>query len=237
MTAQNVRFFAYGRFSDNIILGSHAIDKNAETNYRTEAANLIKKLKMLNLAPDERQKCNTQNGAWFCRADSNGIVYMALCNPNYPERHAYNMINEAQEEIEKVPNYYDETDVTINKLAKRSLPSLLKKFDDLSSIDNIHAAQSKANEVQSIMGNNIRGMMDNMQNIEVLEKKSTDMQSQAQMFSNDSTKLSRIMYMRALKMKIIVGILVLAIVLYIVIPIVSNGGDEKEKPKPAPANP
>lgn len=31
---------------------------------------------MLNLAPDERQKCNTQNGAWFCRADSNGIVFM-----------------------------------------------------------------------------------------------------------------------------------------------------------------
>ena len=60
--------------------------------------------------------------------------------------------------------------MTINKLAKRSLPSLLKKFDDLSSIDNIHAAQSKANEVQSIMGNNIRGMMDNMQNIEVRPK-------------------------------------------------------------------
>jgi len=66
-----------------------------------------------------------------------------------------------------LPNYYDETEVTISKLAKRVLPSLLKKYDDLSSIDNVHAAQAKANEVQSIMGNNIRGMMDNMQNLEV----------------------------------------------------------------------
>ena len=57
--------------------------------------------------------------------------------------------------------------MTISKLAKRVLPSLLKKYDDLSSIDNVHAAQAKANEVQSIMGNNIRGMMDNMQNLEV----------------------------------------------------------------------
>jgi hypothetical protein len=222
MASSNVRFFAYGRFGDNLILGAQAIEKTFEINYKNEAANLIKKLKMLNLAPDERQKCNTQNGAWFCRADSNGIVFMALCNPNYPERHAYNLINEAQEEIEKVPNYYDETEVTIGKLAKRALPSLLKKYDDLSSIDNVAAAQSKANEVQSIMGNNIRGMMDNMQNLEVLEKKSTDMQSQAQMFSSDSTKLARIMYIRALKIKIIVALLVIAILLFIIIPIVKK---------------
>jgi len=222
MASSNVRFFAYGRFADNIILGAQAIEKTFEINYKNEAANLIKKLKMLNLAPDERQKCNTQNGAWFCRADSNGLVFMALCNPNYPERHAYNLINEAQEEIEKIPNYYDETEVTISKLAKRVLPSLLKKYDDLSSIDSVHAAQSKANEVQSIMGNNIRGMMDNMQNLETLEKKSSDMQSQAQMFSSDSTKLARIMYIRALKIKIIVVLLVIAILLFIIIPIVKK---------------
>ncbi len=90
MSSANVRFFAYGRFADNLILGAQAIEKTFEVssfyllllinllkiNYKNEAANLIKKLKMLNLAPDERQKCNTQNGAWFCRADSNGIVFM-----------------------------------------------------------------------------------------------------------------------------------------------------------------
>jgi len=222
MSSQNVRFFAYARFADNVILGCQSIEKTFEVNYKNEASNLIKKLKMLNLAPDERQKCNTQNGAWFCRADTNGLVFMALCNANYPERHAYNLINEAQEEIEKVPNYYDETEVTISKLAKRVLPSLLKKYDDLASIDSVHAAQSKANEVQSIMGNNIRGMMDNMQNLEVLEKKSTDMQSQAQMFSSDSTKLARIMYIRALKIKIIVVLLVIAVLLFIIIPIVKK---------------
>ena len=64
------------------------------------------------------------------------------------------------------------------------------------------------------------------------------MQSQAQMFSNDSTRLARIMYMRALKMKIIVFILVLAIILYIVIPIVANGGgNDKKAAPPVKANP
>jgi vesicle-associated membrane protein 7 len=231
MSAVNVRFFSYGRFADNVILGAHSIEKAFEVNYRNEAANLVKKLKLLNLAPDERQKCNTQNGAWFCRADSSGLVYMALCNPNYPERHAYNLINEAQEEIEKIPNYADESEEVISKLAKRCLPSLLKKYDDLSSVDKIYSAQEKANEVKNMMGSNIRGMMDNMQNLEVLEKKSTDMQSQAQMFSSDSGKLARIMYMRALKMKIIVCILVIAVILYIVIPLVSNTSDDPPPPK------
>lgn len=36
----------------------------------------MSKLKLLNLAPNERQKCNTQNGAWFCRSDTNGVIYM-----------------------------------------------------------------------------------------------------------------------------------------------------------------
>ena len=62
-----------------------------------------------------------------------------------------------------------------------------------------------------------------------MEKKSSDMQSQAQMFSSDSTKLASIMRKRAIKMKIIVGLIVLAIILYIVIPIVANGGSDKKK--------
>jgi hypothetical protein len=227
MNASNVRFFSYGRFSDNTVLGAQSLEKTYEANYRNEAANLIKKLKMLNLAPEERQKCNTQNGAWFCRADGNGIVYMALCNPNYPERHAYALIDEAQEEIEKVPNYFEESEATISKAAKRCLPSLLKKYDDLANLDKIHTAQMKANEVQSVMGNNIRGMMDNMQNLEVLESKSNDMQSQAQMFNQDSTKLARIMYVRALKMKIMVGLLIIAAICFIVVPIVVNTKDKK----------
>ena len=80
------------------------------------------------------------------------------------------ILQEAQEEIEKIPNYFDESEATILKLAKRCLPSLLKKYDDLASIDKVYSAQNKANEVQNIMGNNIRGMMDNMQNLEVEKK-------------------------------------------------------------------
>ena len=48
------------------------------------------------------------------------------------------------------------------------------------------------------------------------------MQSQAQMFSNDATKLKKTMYMRALKMKIIVGLIIIAIILFITIPLVKK---------------
>jgi len=48
------------------------------------------------------------------------------------------------------------------------LPAILRKYDDLSSIDNIHAAIKKADEVQDIMSQNIRNMVNNMQNVEVV---------------------------------------------------------------------
>ena len=48
------------------------------------------------------------------------------------------------------------------------------------------------------------------------------MQAQAQMFSTDSAHLASIMRKRAIKMKIIVGLIVLAIILYIIVPIVAK---------------
>jgi len=65
----------------------------------------MKKLRLVNLSPNERQKCNTQNGAWFCHVDFNGVLYMgkppfflesiylALCHMNYSEKHAYALLH------------------------------------------------------------------------------------------------------------------------------------------------
>jgi len=44
----------------------------------------------------------------------------------------------------------------------------MKKYDDLASLDSVYAAQTKADNVVNIMGNNVRNMMDNMQDLEVV---------------------------------------------------------------------
>lgn len=59
------------------------------------------------------------------------------------------------------------------------------------------------------------------------------MQDQARMFSDDSNKLATTMRKRALKMKIIIGVLVLAVLLYIIFGVLRGGDDDDDKGKSA----
>src|SRR5689334_9059708 len=107
MAAPGVRFFAYARFSDNAILGSYAMEKKNETALKQEALVMLEKIKPLELKPEERQKCTTANGSWFLRVDKNQVAYLGLFTADYPERHAYRMIDETQKQLEDIPNYHE----------------------------------------------------------------------------------------------------------------------------------
>jgi len=72
--------------------------------------------------------------------------------------------------------------------------------------------------VQDIMGKNILNMHDNIAQLEVTEDKTVNMKSTASEFSSNAQELERIMYWRNMKMNIIIGVLVVAIVGYFVMP-------------------
>ncbi len=61
-------------------------------------------------------------------------------------------------------------DELITKHAKKFIPSLMKKYEDLASLDSVYAAQTKADHVVNMMGNNVRNMMDNMGDLEVKKR-------------------------------------------------------------------
>ena len=136
----------------------------------------------MNLKPEERQKVSTPNGSWFCNIDKNQIAYVLLTNPNYPERHAYGMIRvlkykylsniilceqECHGEIEKIPNYFAESDVTISAKAKTFLPNIAMKFDDLKKIDKLFEAQNTVDEISRTMTTNLSKVMNNTENLHV----------------------------------------------------------------------
>ena len=74
---------------------------------------------------------------------------------------------EACEELEKIPDYHSANKEVISSHAKKFLPSMVNKYNNLVNIDNVHAAQKKADDVIIMMGTNIKNMVDNMENLEV----------------------------------------------------------------------
>ena len=69
------------------------------------------------------------------------------------------------------------------------------------------------------MQDNVKKMLDNQTNVETLEEKTDGMSKQANQFLKQSVDLRRQMQLRNLKLKIIIGIIATAIIVYIFVAI------------------
>lgn len=116
----------------------------------------------MNLRPEERQKVSTPNGSWFCRVDANEVASLLLCTSEYPERHSYKMIDDAEKNIAKIPDYYTANPDDVAKSVRKSLSELCKKYNDLKSIDKVYAAQSHVDDISNMMKDNLTNQMSNM---------------------------------------------------------------------------
>jgi uncharacterized membrane protein YvbJ len=70
------------------------------------------------------------------------------------------------------------------------------------------------------MQDNVRKMLENQTNVESLEEKTDGMSKQANQFLKQSVDMRRQMQLRNLKLKIILGIVIGAVLIYVIIAIV-----------------
>ena len=215
MSQPSVRFLAFGRISEESLITTHSNENKYSDNFQREALSILKKLGLLNLKPEERQKIKTANGAWFCRANANQIACLVLCNEDYPERHAYKMVNDAQVELEKIPNFQTMTAGNLDKTLKRPLENILKQYSDLKSMDRLYAANENVSQISNVMSKNIENQIANMAKLEDTEKRSALLKDSSGLFYDNATELRKIQLQRLWRMRIIVGSIVLAIVILI----------------------
>ena len=74
---------------------------------------MVARLKDLYLIKEERQKLTSSGGlgCWFCKRDSRGMFYLALCVDKYPERHIYAAIGQLKDHLAQLGEYENEPDV------------------------------------------------------------------------------------------------------------------------------
>jgi len=213
MSSTNVRFLAFGRFNEDTLITSFSNEPKFSDNFQKEALNILKKLNLLNLRPEERQKIKTANGAWFCRVSQNQIAIIVLCGEDYPERHAYTMLQDAQAELEKIPNFQTVTRANITKSLNKPLETIIKKYSDLSSIDGLAQANNTVNQIQNTMSKNIEQQIKNMAKLEETQKKSALLKDSSGIFLDNSVEMRKIQQERLMRMRIMIGVVILIVLL------------------------
>ncbi len=163
-------------------------------------------------------------GKLYMMADAKGQVIFASCigDSNISDKVIWQMIDEFMKEIQ---TQYTDTLMTVapeslTRGSRKMMKDIMSKYDNVNNgsgvVDKTAEVRQKVEEVQGIMQDNVKKMLDNQTNVESLEEKSDGMSKQANQFLKQSVDLRRQMQWKALKMKILLGLVIAAVLAYVV---------------------
>jgi len=209
----HLKFFAIARMSDRSVLASECSQKGQEASLVAEAKTILSKIEDIYLKANERQKIRTTNGSWFCTVDEKHISYLVLTDSAYPERHAYTLVNELRDELQGLNNYHGESAENVQNFSRKKLFPLLSKYDNLENLDQIIATRNKVNEIKNVMGDSINRLYENRETLDIMDKKSGDLNRLASGFYDSSRDLHNKVRAQRRRMIIygIVGLVLLTI--------------------------
>lgn len=166
-------------------------------------------------------------GKLYILSDGRGQVVFASCinDPNFSEKLAWQMTEEFMKEtvaLHGEATLLSAPAESLSRASKKSMKDIMSKYDSgngAASMDKTTEVRQKVEQVQGIMQDNVKRMLDNQANVEVLEEKTDGMSKQANQFLKQSVDLRRQMQLRNLKLKILLGIIIAAVLIYIIVAI------------------
>ena len=109
---------------------------------------------------------------------------------------------------------------SLSRASKKGMKDLMLRYDSPGGpTDKTTEVRQKVEQVQGIMQENVKKMLDNQTNVESLEEKTDGMSKQANQFLKQSVDLRRQMQLRNLKLKIVLGIIITAVIVYVIVAI------------------
>lgn len=76
-------------------------------------------------------------------------------------------MKQIKNELQKLPTYNQMTSENINKHLKKFVSTVVAKYEDLTNFDKIYQAQANVEQVQLMMEDNMKKMLNNQVNIQV----------------------------------------------------------------------
>jgi hypothetical protein len=135
-----------------------------------------------------------------------------ITNLNYPNRIIYNCLKELEinfsnQKQQNSPNNY----LFLNKNFLQIYKKIYDKYENLESIDNITKISKKIDNVKDIMHENITKSLENVEKLEEIELKSSELQISAGLFRKSAKELKSKMWWKNIKIKLIIGSVIMVI--------------------------
>jgi hypothetical protein len=227
-----ISYLAAARLKDRAVLCSN-FSTNISSRERSEietaffAALQAEGQSMQGNARKTRQ-VSAVGGKLFIISDGRGQIVFTSCinDPNFSDKLAWQLVDEFMKEMVTLhgeATLLSAPAESLSRASKKSMKDMMAKYDSPDgSMDRTTEVRQKVEQVQGIMQDNVKRMLDNQTNVESLEEKTDGMSKQANQFLKQSVDLRRQMQLRNLKLKIIIGIIVTAIIVYIIVAIFHN---------------
>jgi Synaptobrevin len=215
---------SFARLSDRAILASQ-FSTNISSRERSEIENsffdFLQQADSLASSSRKTKPVSSLGGKLYLLVDqSNKYLFCTCINDTlYPERAAFQLLEEFSS---SVLNFQDPSVSlesaaieSLTRVFKKDMRLLMSKFDSPGNVDKTAQVREKVDQVQSVMQDNVKKMLDNHSNLEGLEEKTDSMSKQANQFLKQSVDLRRQMQMKNLKLKIVLGVVITLIVVWL----------------------
>ncbi|PWA49629.1 synaptobrevin, Longin-like domain protein [Artemisia annua] len=156
------------------------------------------------------------NGYTFC------VVAVESCGRNIP----VGFLERVKDDFNKKYAGGKASTASAKSLSKSFGPKMKEQMKYCMShpeeIDKIAKVKAQVNEVKGVMMENIEKVLDRGEKIELLVDKTDNLRNQANDFKKQGTKMKRKMWIQNMKIKLIVGGIILLLILVIVMSICNS---------------
>jgi len=212
-TGQNVFFVGVARkdTSDGYVVASFAF--NTETNLDAVKEVLVQP--NLSLQPGKHYSFAVGTMGWHIIQDDIGLIYLAIVQANYPTRVAHALLEDLRVQFtSKVDGHKATTakDRVFDRSCTAAFDKLCRKFDNLDEVDKLSALTKKVDTVKLTMQENIEVALQNCVKLESIEAQAEELQQQAGVFKKSAAELKNKMWWKNMKMWLIIGFIILAVI-------------------------
>ena len=212
----SIKYLLIGNPDDCEEIG-HYPERGASKTTAKEANKIFKKLSESGIqTKDLRNKVdNRGKGYYYFTINSKNIFYLILGDNNLKERDAFGLMDELQNE--NIPLMIDSKSGKLNLEGRKKLKEMVEDFEKNKS-NKIQGIQNEVDQVKDVMKNNIKNMYNNVEDVEIMEKKADELRVGAEEYNKSATTLKRTTWWQNCKWWIIL-IAVIVLLIIIIIPV------------------
>ena len=216
----SIRFLAYGRLSDGLLLATH---KSRRASTATEET-CKKVFESGNLKPNAQLTVTVtpEIGTLHLNAGGEDVIAVVTAT-TYPRKPAFELLDAVRVEVTRASiTTEDVRNAEKPGCFARSLflKDVCARFEEADQADKVARVGAQVHEVQVMMEGNINRMLDNQETVGAVEDKSEALRQGASQFNRRSAHVRRMLWWRLLKLKIIFGLLAMCVLGYIFVPII-----------------